>query len=137
MTRCLVASVLTLPLPPPLKAADWPQFLGPTRDSASPERVAAWAAAPKVLWKQPVGDGHSSPVVAGGTVYLFSQPKGKNADALAAYDVKTGEKKWERSYERAAFTPPFGAGQPQPGAGEWQQPGQPSQQPQYRDPGQV
>ncbi|MBA8793363.1 LemA protein [Friedmanniella endophytica] len=33
--------------------------------------------------------------------------------------------------------PPFGAGQPQPGAGEWQQPGQPPQQPQYRDPGQV
>jgi outer membrane protein assembly factor BamB len=91
-------------------AADWPQFLGPNRDNSSPETVPAWTAPPKVLWRQPVGDGHSSPVVAAGVVYAFFQPHGKSADALAAFDAKTGEKKWERSYDREKFTPPFGAG---------------------------
>ena len=37
----------------------------------------------KPLWTKPVGDAHSSPVVADGVVYAFYQPKGKNADALA------------------------------------------------------
>ena len=53
---------------------------------------------------------HSSPVVAGGVVYAFYQPKGKNADALAAFDAKTGEMKWEKSYERQEFKPLFGNG---------------------------
>ena len=34
-------------------AADWPGWLGPQRDSASPEKVAPWKEAPKVLWKLP------------------------------------------------------------------------------------
>lgn len=105
-TRALLALALT----PALLAADWPQFLGPTRDSSSPEKVAPWTAAPKVLWRQPVGDAHSSPVVADGVVYAFYQPRGKDADALAAFDAKTGEKKWEKSYDREKFTPPFGTG---------------------------
>lgn len=102
--------VLSFLLASPLLAADWPQFLGPNRDSVSPEKVAAWSGPLEVLWKQPLGDAHSSPVVADGLVYAFYQPRGKNADALAAYDAATGEKKWEYSYERPAFTPPFGAG---------------------------
>lgn len=91
-------------------ADDWPQFLGPKRDNSSRETVAAWTSAPKVLWKQAIGDAHSSPVVADGLVYAFFQPKGKAADSLAAFDARSGEKKWENSYERAAFTPPFGTG---------------------------
>jgi outer membrane protein assembly factor BamB len=105
-----VALALTLALTPSLTAADWPQFLGPNRDGSSPEPAPAWGGGPTVLWKQPVGDAHSSPVVAGGVVYAFFKPAGRDADALAAFDAATGDKKWERSYERAAFTPPFGAG---------------------------
>lgn len=104
---CRYLLLLALPL---LTAADWPQFLGPTRDGASAEVVPVWKDAPKVLWKQPVGEAHSSPVVAGGVVYAFYKPAGKDADALAAFDAKTGEKLWEKSYDRAAFTPKFGVG---------------------------
>ncbi|MGL4420043.1 MAG: PQQ-binding-like beta-propeller repeat protein [Gemmataceae bacterium] len=93
-----------------LMGADWPQFLGPTRDSAAPEKIAPWTQAPQVVWKQPVGDAHASPVLAGGVVYAFYQPKKQNADALAAFDAGTGAKLWEKSYEREAFTPPFGKG---------------------------
>ena len=91
-------------------AADWPHFLGPKRDNSTAETVVAWKDAPKELWKQPVGEAHSSPVVANGVVYAFFKPKDKDADALAAFDAKTGEKKWETSYDRAKFSPPFGAG---------------------------
>ncbi len=110
MTRFLSAFALALTLAPTLPAADWPQFLGPTRDNASSEKITPWAGTPKQLWKQPVGESHASPVVAKGLVYAFYQPKGKNADALAAFDVATGARKWEQSYDRDEFTPPFGAG---------------------------
>jgi outer membrane protein assembly factor BamB len=91
-------------------AADWPQFLGPTRDSVSTEKVAVWTEKPKELWRVPVGEAHSSPVVANGMVYAFFKPAKEDADALAAFDAKTGEKKWEKSYKREKFTPPFGTG---------------------------
>jgi outer membrane protein assembly factor BamB len=110
MPRFLPATLLACSLTLPLLAADWPQFLGPTRDNVTPEKIEPWTGTPKVLWKKPVGESHSSPVVAHGTVYAFYQPKGKNADALAAFDAKTGEQKWEKSYDRPAFSPPFGNG---------------------------
>ncbi len=93
-----------------LQAGDWPQFLGPTRDSVSAEKVAPWKEAPKVLWKQPLGEAHSSPVVANGIVYAFFKVAKKDAEALAAFGAVTGEKKWEKSYDRDKFTPPFGEG---------------------------
>ena len=111
MLRAALGSLLTLALSLTVaSAADWPQFLGPTRDNVSPETVAPWAGDLKPLWTQPVGDSHSSPVVAGGRVYAFYQPKGKNADALAAFDAATGKRVWEKSYDREKFSPMFGNG---------------------------
>jgi outer membrane protein assembly factor BamB len=110
VARFLTALSLTVALTPALRAADWPQFLGPNRDNSCPEKIAPWKGELKQLWKQPVGESHASPVVAGGLVYAFYQPKGKNADALAAFDAATGARKWEQSYDRDAFSPPFGNG---------------------------
>ena len=110
MPRSLAAVLLPLALTATLHAGDWPQFLGPNRDDTTAETVAPWTGELKPLWTQPVGDAHSSPVVAGGVVYAFYQPKGKNADALAAFDAKTGERLWEKSYDRPEYKPPFGNG---------------------------
>jgi hypothetical protein len=110
MPRFLAVLALTLALALTSRAADWPQFLGPTRDNATPEPVAPWTGELKPLWAMPVGEAHSSPVVADGIVYAFYQPKGKNADALAAFDAKTGQLEWEKSYDRAEFKPFFGNG---------------------------
>ncbi|MDB5313294.1 MAG: hypothetical protein JWO38_7496 [Gemmataceae bacterium] len=108
--RFLSAFTLSLALALTLSAADWPQFLGPNRNNTTPEKVAAWKGELKPAWKVPVGDAHSSPVVAGGVVYAFYQPRGKNADALAAFDAGSGKRIWEKSYDRPEFDPPFGAG---------------------------
>src|SRR4051794_36047778 len=110
MPRFLAALALTLTLTLSAFGGDWPQFLGPNRDGTTTETVEPWAGDLKVAWKKPVGDAHSSPVVADGIVYAFYQPKGKNADALAAFDAKTGELKWEKSYDRPEYKPPFGNG---------------------------
>jgi outer membrane protein assembly factor BamB len=110
MHRFVTAYVLGCALSCTLQADDWPQFLGPSRDGSSQWSVSPWKDAPKAIWKQPVGEAHSSPVVADGIVYAFYQPKGKNADALAAFDAKSGKLKWEKSYDRAEFKPLFGNG---------------------------
>ncbi len=106
MSRFAVLLLLALPA----AAADWPQFLGPNRDSTTADKIPAWKEKPKELWKKPVGEAHSSPVVADGVVYLFAKVDKKEEDSLTAFDAKTGEEKWTKSYERAKFNPPFGAG---------------------------
>src|SRR5689334_2978658 len=62
LVALLVCSVVAV-------AGDWPQWLGPNRDGSSPEKVSPWKEAPKVLWRKPVGEGNSGPVVADGRVY--------------------------------------------------------------------
>jgi len=91
-------------------AADWPQWLGPTRDSASPEKVAVWKNAPKVLWRHPIGEGNSSPIVVGDRVFLHSKVKDKNEEEVLALDVKDGEEVWRKTYARAAFKSLYGNG---------------------------
>ena len=83
-------------------AADWPQWLGPTRDGVSTEKVAPWEKSPKIAWRAKVGEGHSSPVVAGGKVFLhFRREKDGMQktfeEVAAAYDAKNGDVLWERA----------------------------------------
>lgn len=91
-------------------AADWPQWLGPHRDGTSAEKVAPWKEAPRVLWRQPVGEGHSGPVVAGGKVFLHAKVKDKNEEELLAWDAATGKQLWRTAYPRVEFTSIFGNG---------------------------
>jgi outer membrane protein assembly factor BamB len=101
----LVAGVAT--------AEDWPQWLGPRRDGSSTEKIKPWKGDLKVLWRQKVGAGHSSPVIAGGKVYLFTRgpDKGKDeTEVLVAYNAATGNPIWKTDYVRARFASPFGTG---------------------------
>jgi outer membrane protein assembly factor BamB len=92
------------------RAADWPQWLGPARDASSPEKVAPWKENPKVLWRQPVGEGNSSPVVAEGRVFVHARAKDKDEEEVLALDAKTGKELWRKSYPRPAFRSFFGNG---------------------------
>ena len=91
-------------------AGDWPQWLGPTRDGVSPEKVAAWKEPPRRGWAVSVGQGHSSPVVAGGKVFLHAQVRGQDAEEVTAYDAASGKRLWSKSYPRSAFESKFGTG---------------------------
>lgn len=110
MCTRVASCILTLMIAASAQAGDWPQWLGPARDGLSTEKIAPWKGEPKVLWRKPVGEGHSSPVVAGGLVFLHTKVAGEDAEQVQAFDAKTGEVKWEKTYDKAHYTTPFGNG---------------------------
>jgi outer membrane protein assembly factor BamB len=77
-----------------VRAEDWPQFRGPTGQGHSTERGVPieWSESRNVIWKTPVpGRGWSSPVVAGGRVWLTTATRGTGVSLRAlAFDVETG-----------------------------------------------
>src|SRR5262249_8758958 len=80
----------------PLAAADWPHWLGPNRNGASPETglLTNWPkAGPKVLWKHPGGDGYSTVAIAGGRAITQVQHNG--SEWVLALDAVKGTKLWE------------------------------------------
>jgi outer membrane protein assembly factor BamB len=93
-------------------AADWPQWLGPRRDGSTPETVPAWKGTPEVVWRAAVGGGYSSPVVAGGRVFVHA--RGKNAEKeeeeVLALDAASGKVVWSDTYARPPYKSVLGTG---------------------------
>jgi outer membrane protein assembly factor BamB len=79
--------------------AEWTQFGGPERNFNVKTKGLApsWpSAGPKQLWTRPLGQGHSSIVVDGKTLYtMYSQGEEEVVIALAA---DTGKTIWEHKY---------------------------------------
>jgi outer membrane protein assembly factor BamB len=76
--------------------ADWPQFLGPTRNGVSPETglMKTWPAkGPPVVWQRDVGEGFSGPVVAGGRLVLFHRVG--DEEVVECLDAATGKAHWK------------------------------------------
>ena len=75
-------------------AQEWPQFRGPEGQGHSAEQnlPVEWSETKNIVWKTPVaGLGWSSPVVAGGRVWLTSATGDRDVSLRAiAYDVETG-----------------------------------------------
>lgn len=90
-------------------AQDWPQWLGPNRNGSIDVAIAPWKGDLAVAWRVPVGEGHSSPIVADGKVYLHSKVKGKDEEEITAWDL-SGKELWKQTNPRAAFTSMFGNG---------------------------
>jgi outer membrane protein assembly factor BamB len=103
-------TIVILLLASPVLAGDWPQWLGPKRDSGTTEIVKPWKEPLKILWKEPVGEGHGGPVVARGQALLFFRTPGKNEEALAAFDAASGKLLWKTTYPRVETKIPFGNG---------------------------
>ena len=84
-------------------AQDWPQYLGPDRNSKSPETglLREWpATGPEVLWSVPVGIGFGGPVVKGGKVYLLDRDD-ETGDIMRCFGLNTGQELWKFSYAAA------------------------------------
>jgi outer membrane protein assembly factor BamB len=115
--RRLLALLLPLSLPLPLEAADWPQWLGPNRDSVWPETGIVREfpkGGPKVLWRTPISAGYAGPAVAGGKVYVMDRVLAKGAmnpadpfnkaqvlgtERVLCLDAKTGAELWKHEYD--------------------------------------
>jgi outer membrane protein assembly factor BamB len=87
----------------PAFAQDWTQWRGPTRDGTVPAAVfpKQWPKAMKRAWQVEIGEGYSSPVVAGGRAFVHSR---RDPDEIVtAIDLASGKIAWQQRYA-AAFT---------------------------------
>lgn len=93
-----IAILVVLIVPAAARAADWPQFLGPTRDGHSAETglLHEWPKdGPPKAWECEVGPGYSGPAIAGGKLILFHRID--DAEVVECLDAKTGKKQWKHS----------------------------------------
>jgi len=82
-------------------AADWPQYLGPDRNSISSEKgiLRSWPdSGPKVLWTVTVGRGYGGPVIKDGKVYLLDRDD-EVGDNLRCFDLSHGKELWNFAYD--------------------------------------
>jgi outer membrane protein assembly factor BamB len=99
MTSTVGSAVLALALGAQAIASDWPQILGPGRNGAygGPPLSEAWGATgPRVVWRRPIGQGLSGPVVVQNRVILFHRVS--NREVVEAIDAASGKALWEYGY---------------------------------------
>ena len=86
-------------------AADWPQFMGPTRNGRSTETglARAWPdGGPPEVWKMDMGKGFGGAAIVGDKVYIQDRKgEGKDVgmDSLLCLDLATGKELWRVSYD--------------------------------------
>ncbi|HOY57103.1 MAG TPA: PQQ-like beta-propeller repeat protein [Verrucomicrobiota bacterium] len=82
-------------------ADDWPQYLGPARNSISPQKgiLPSWSTnGPEVLWTASVGRGFGGPAIKDGTVYLLDRDD-EVGDNLRCFDLSSGKELWHFAYD--------------------------------------
>src|SRR5262245_3530131 len=90
----------------------WPDFRGPNRDGRyveGPIRTDWPTAGLPLLWKQPIGAGYASFVVADGRAFTIEQRR--RQEIVAAYDIETGRELWTHGWE-ASFEEAMGGDGP-------------------------
>jgi outer membrane protein assembly factor BamB len=111
----------------PARAEDWPQWLGPNRDSVWRETGVIDQfppGGPPILWRVNIGPGYSGPVVAKGRVYVMDRilaPDASNpndpfqrssitgGERVLCLNETDGKTLWEHRYE-CAYTISYPAG---------------------------
>jgi outer membrane protein assembly factor BamB len=82
-------------------AQDWPQFLGPERNSTSPQKnlLRSWPeSGPEVLWTVDLGKGFGGPVIKDSKVYLLDRDD-ITGDIMRCFDFNNGKELWSYSYD--------------------------------------
>lgn len=89
----------------------WTDFRGPARDGHYREQPVNldWAGGLKPVWKQPIGGGYASFVIARGRAFTIEQ-RG-DQEVASAYDVLTGRELWTNRWT-AAFRESMGGDGP-------------------------
>ena len=113
---CAVPCLLCLVSGFVLQAEDWPQWLGPQRDSVWRESGILKVfppGGPPIRWRTPIGPGYSGPIIANGRVYLTDrhvpapqaagataqQATGPGGERVLCLDEKDGHLVWKHEYE--------------------------------------
>lgn len=107
--RCFIALVFSLVALNLSYAQDWPHWLGPQRTGAIDVVIKPWKGPLDVAWRTPVGEGHSSPIIANGKVFLHDKGPGADEEVLTAWDL-SGKQLWKASNPRTEFKSMFGIG---------------------------
>ena len=96
--QIIIAIVLSVSAQSP-PAREWTQWRGPNRDGIVPaaQAPADWPAAFGSAWRVEVGEGYSSPVVAGTRVFVHSRKDPK--ELVTAIDLATGKTVWQQAYD--------------------------------------
>jgi outer membrane protein assembly factor BamB len=78
--------------------AEWDQWRGRARDGVADtfKAPSAWPEKLTQVWKQDVGIGHSSPIVASGRVFQHSRVA--EEEIVRAHDLSSGKAIWEQRY---------------------------------------
>ncbi len=101
MKRCSFTVVSIIAMTICSVRADWPQYLGPHRNSTSDEKglLRSWpAGGPKVLWTVKLGAGYGGAAVSDGRVYLLDRV-GDKQDVLRCLDLNSGKELWSFAYD--------------------------------------
>jgi outer membrane protein assembly factor BamB len=93
-----IASFLLL-LAPVLPGAEWPQWRGPARDGVLPsfKEPGAWPERLNRKWKISAGQGHASPILAGGRIFILARRQ--NRETVSSVNPEDGKTLWTQSYE--------------------------------------
>jgi outer membrane protein assembly factor BamB len=105
MFRTLFAILLATTV---VHAADWPEFMGPTRDQVSTETGlidTIPVQGPPLLFDKPLGKGYSAPSVRGDLLVVHQRVGGQ--EVVEACDARTGQTMWKYSY-KSDYRDPFG-----------------------------
>ena len=84
---------------PNAPSESWTDFRGPNRDgryTATPIRTTWPREGLRQVWKQPVGGGYASFVVAEGRAFTIEQRR--NQEVVAAYDMQSGRELWTNAW---------------------------------------
>jgi outer membrane protein assembly factor BamB len=99
MASTIGSALLALALAAQAIASDWPQILGPGRNGvyAGPPLGETWGTTgPRMVWRRPIGQGLSGPVVVQNRVILFHRVS--NREVVEAIDAASGKALWEYGY---------------------------------------
>lgn len=109
--RITVAAFLaTAFLVSPVRADDWPQWLGPQRDGVWRENGILDKlppGGPKIRWRAPIGAGYATPAVAGGKVFVTdrvgamgkAKKLAQGKERVLCLDEASGKILWQHEYD--------------------------------------
>ncbi len=95
-------ALLAIILPCTLHSSDWPRFRGPNGSGVSESTGLPVEFGPNknVVWKTPLPEGHSSPIISGNHIFLTMAEGGTRVDAGRKKFVDQGGKLYTVGLDR-------------------------------------